>query len=346
MRTRNTQWPMRNLPCPKGWCGCATRSTSFALLLLFPGVFASSQLVEGKDHLVGESPHRVNAPSDSPAEMPTAPLGAPFSSHVTRRLFRQSINLSPGDDLNQAVFDALAPAELILADGTYTGVGPTTGGPNMIYIIKDITIRALNPGQAVLDGENTRRVIYVNGGSLVLEGLVITRGFSDPVRAHMWILDAERDLFCACFVRMDPWEGTSATDAFVLSTLACIDCTRGLALEHLPPLPPEYGTARSLSLMAIAPRQSLSAAGPTRALATHPRSRTHMGGWAGRVNPRPQSPQPRASPPSAPAENDPKKPTPLATSLHTYTHIPGHASLSSRVASSVTLSPGYMLLAL
>ena len=48
----------------------------------------------------------------------------------------------------------------------------------MLVIDKHITIRALNPGQAVLDGEYARRVIEVIGSHMVvvLEGLVITKG--------------------------------------------------------------------------------------------------------------------------------------------------------------------------
>ena len=143
------------------------------------------------------------APSASPADAPPpppapwnatgdqiallepvdAPLGAPFSSHVTRRL--RQINLSPGANLQTEVTNANAGDELILADGTYTGVGTSQAGSNMLYIDKDITIRALNPGQAVLDGEETRRVIYVASGTVVLEGLVITKGFAGLVRTHL-----------------------------------------------------------------------------------------------------------------------------------------------------------------
>ena len=47
----------------------------------------------------------------------------------------------------------------------------------MLYIAKDITIQAQNPGQAILDGQGARRVIFIDGGvNVVLDGLSITGG--------------------------------------------------------------------------------------------------------------------------------------------------------------------------
>ena len=66
----------------------------------------------------------------------------------------------------------------MLADGTYTG-----SGTEVLEIGKNITIRALNAGQAVLDGENARRIILISGGTVVLNHLNITRGYvstTDP----------------------------------------------------------------------------------------------------------------------------------------------------------------------
>ena len=40
----------------------------------------------------------------------------------------------------------------------------------------DITIRAENAWQAVLDGENSIRVIRIDGGTVALDGLNITKG--------------------------------------------------------------------------------------------------------------------------------------------------------------------------
>ena len=83
------------------------------------------------------------------------------------------INVSPGrGTLQDALNDASAGDELVLANGTYTG-----SGSNVLEIDKDITIRALNPGQAVLDGGNARRVIYISSGTVALSGLNIIQGW-------------------------------------------------------------------------------------------------------------------------------------------------------------------------
>ena len=84
----------------------------------------------------------------------------------------------PGEDTLQAALTAASPGdELVLADGTYTGNGGNAGSAdNVLVINKDITIRAQNAGQAVLDGQGTRRVLYVWSGTVSLEGLNITNG--------------------------------------------------------------------------------------------------------------------------------------------------------------------------
>ena len=64
----------------------------------------------------------------------------------------------------------------MLADGVYTG-----SGSRVLQIDKDITIRALNPGQAVLDGENARRVVFISSGAVALNGLKITKGSTASV---------------------------------------------------------------------------------------------------------------------------------------------------------------------
>ena len=94
------------------------------------------------------------------------------ASRVTRRL--SVTNVQPGVNL-QTVVDNASPGDVIvLGDGTYTGSGTSADGNNMLYINKDITIRAVNPGQAVLDGENARRVVYISSGTVVIEGLDLT----------------------------------------------------------------------------------------------------------------------------------------------------------------------------
>jgi hypothetical protein len=68
--------------------------------------------------------------------------------------------------LYRALNNARAGDTLVLADGTYTG-----SGGSVVWITKSITIRALNVGQAVLDGENARRVVGCKspeGGKLIM----------------------------------------------------------------------------------------------------------------------------------------------------------------------------------
>ena len=103
------------------------------------------------------------------------------ASRVSRRL--SVINVQPGVNLQTVVDNASPGDEIVLGDGTYTGSGTSASGNNMLYINKDITIRALNPGQAVLDGETARRVLFVQSGAVALEGLNITRGTATGVSA-------------------------------------------------------------------------------------------------------------------------------------------------------------------
>ena len=104
---------------------------------------------------------------------PFANSSSIFQPRVTRRL--TVINVQPGAGTLQAAHDAAnAGDELVLADGTYT-----SSGGYVLQITKSITIRALNPGMAVLDGQNARRVVYITSGTVVLEGLDITGGSAD-----------------------------------------------------------------------------------------------------------------------------------------------------------------------
>ena len=100
------------------------------------------------------------------------------SSRVTRRLTQTIV--SPGAGTLQAALDsATAGDELVLQDGVYTG-----SGVNVLEIDMDITIRAENAGQAVLDGQDSRRVIQIDGGTVVLDGLDITKGYTSGVSSR------------------------------------------------------------------------------------------------------------------------------------------------------------------
>lgn len=81
-----------------------------------------------------------------------------------------------GANLATAYANAADGDVLLLQDGTYTGSGTT-----MLTVSKSITLRAQTPGQAVLDGQNARRVLRVSSGTVVVDGLSITRG---SVSAH------------------------------------------------------------------------------------------------------------------------------------------------------------------
>ena len=91
-------------------------------------------------------------------------------SHVTRRF--AVIHVVPGaDTVQNALAIASAGDELVLEDGTYAL-------SSTVETDKSITIRALNDGQAILDGRNARRVLWImkNSEKVVLQGLHITKG--------------------------------------------------------------------------------------------------------------------------------------------------------------------------
>ena len=80
--------------------------------------------------------------------------------------------VQPGSGTLQAALNVANAGDiLVLQDGRYKG-----SGDNVLAVSKNITIRAQNLGMAILDGEDTRRVIQIMSGSVVLKGLVITRG--------------------------------------------------------------------------------------------------------------------------------------------------------------------------
>jgi len=86
----------------------------------------------------------------------------------------EMIYVSTSDDLATIVANAEDNAELVLADGTYLPAGSAT---NALEINKSLTIRAVNPGKAVLDGNKTRRVLSIQGPKHVtIVGVAITNG--------------------------------------------------------------------------------------------------------------------------------------------------------------------------
>ena len=114
-------------------------------------------------------------PSSPPMQPPSSPPSAPPLPPLPPFAPGQALVLPGRGTLRAALDEAAAGGELVLADGSYTGSGDSSN--DVLTISKDITIRALNPGQAVLDGENFRRVIYITSGMVVLNGLKITKGY-------------------------------------------------------------------------------------------------------------------------------------------------------------------------
>ena len=90
-----------------------------------------------------------------------------------------------------ALASALSGDTLMLADGTYTSSSGV--GTHAFHIdSKSLTLRALNPGRAVLDGQGTRGVLFVGIGQdasqfVVLDGLTITGGATRADGAGLWI---------------------------------------------------------------------------------------------------------------------------------------------------------------
>ena len=144
------------------------RGTAAAQLFLVALVPSSA----GAGHVSGRHDVAPAAADQGRTMLEAAPHGQ------TRRRLAQ-IHLSPGADLQAAVNNASPGDELVLADGTYSAGSGTSAydDHNMLYIDKDITIRAQNAGKSILDGENSRGVIFIRHGVVTLKGLGITKGY-------------------------------------------------------------------------------------------------------------------------------------------------------------------------
>ena len=100
--------------------------------------------------------------------------------------------MSPGLGTLQAALNAASAGdELVLEDGNYTQGWLERGNVLDIYSTTcsgspcDVTIRAQNPGMAVVDGENVRRGIRIWSATIVLEGLKITQGKAVRMRIEL-----------------------------------------------------------------------------------------------------------------------------------------------------------------
>lgn len=176
---------------------------------------------------------------------------APAPPHPAGTLFVQ-----PGSGTLQAAYYA-APwgGVLILADGTYTA-----GGHNVLQIGKAITIRALNPGSAILDGEGERPVILISGGDVVLEGLLIVRGSGGGITALTGSLALRSNVFegndassGGCAVHIDAIDDTSSVlfnNTFRVSSCASQAL---LVINSAVPIPCELGTYMSPTPLSLPP---------------------------------------------------------------------------------------------
>ena len=90
-----------------------------------------------------------------------------------------NLSVQPGECTLQAAVDLAAPGDtLVLADGTFTCSNTAAG---VVVITKDLTIKAQNSRQAVIDGQNSVRAVKVqhtstSGLTVAFEGLEITNG--------------------------------------------------------------------------------------------------------------------------------------------------------------------------
>ena len=138
----------------------------------------------------------VAAPST--ARRPRRPVAAVFALLFlvqvgTARAATHQVNTS--SDWQSIVNNAVAGDVVEFADGTYTAVCSNPGASHeqnnqalsMLSITAGITLRAQNPGKAVLDAESVAsstecRVMYINaplGTTVEINGLDITGGYAD-----------------------------------------------------------------------------------------------------------------------------------------------------------------------
>ena len=171
--------------CARGAHGKAGLSYGCTMLLLLQGgaVFLPAAEAASIENAISRPVEMAQMISSAGATVHVVDMAEPrvtvtqsgfeVVSHALRRLATTTV--SPGAGTLQTAIDAATAGDVLeLADGTYTG-----SGTDVLLISKDITIRAKNAGQAVLDGENARRVIQITSGTVVLEGLKITKGMAN-----------------------------------------------------------------------------------------------------------------------------------------------------------------------
>ena len=110
---------------------------------------------------------------ESPHPLSPSAFGTYSSGRTSTRRLKRVHVVSAGASVQMVLNAASAGDELLLENGTYTGIGHT-----VLDISKDITIRSRSPGMAVLDGQGARRVVRVRWSQVHLDGLKLTGGYS------------------------------------------------------------------------------------------------------------------------------------------------------------------------
>ena len=120
----------------------------------------------------------AQVPMDQLSKLSTGPTALVLPPHAQRQLAVTHVPAGSGT-LQTAVNNAAPGDTLVLGDGVYTG-----SGDDVLRFNKSLTIRAANLGQAVIDGQNARRGIRIDDGTVLLEGLNISDGKTTrtPVR--------------------------------------------------------------------------------------------------------------------------------------------------------------------
>jgi hypothetical protein len=89
---------------------------------------------------------------------------------------------TPWRTFNRA-WPALQPGDtLLLMDGTYTE--PISPNVRNGQAGKPITVKAMNDGKAIIDGQGSTRPMVINASWFVFEGLVVRNGYNDNLRVE------------------------------------------------------------------------------------------------------------------------------------------------------------------
>ena len=241
------------------------------------------------------SPPPPSPPTISPSPSPPPPSPSPpldVAASLTL-VSAGTYHVNPGAGTLQAALNVVPPgSELVLLDGVYTGLGNlnwayfppghSSSGPipahydrsgdNLLVINKTITIRAQNPGMAIVDAEHARRAMYITSGCpygyassctthIHLEGLHITRGrpedtsgggsFSSTRAGGIFLYGYENSIYnwysraqvtlhnCNLTNTFAPvvYTSFSSSDSLTLNSCNLLD---SIGQEASPPPPPSY----------------------------------------------------------------------------------------------------------